>query len=352
MTPCGVLVERSMWEPLNNLDHDVLLRVFMQCAWSASMNTPAWDGSSTCRTNSESNVHVQPSIWRLVWAPPGFQLLVLSSSVPVRLMGIASKVNSTFRLLSRRWHTWRWTAQSQLVNDHFSVSWVSFVLNAFTSRSILTFDPSHNPVQQPDICDVPKCCAWSQCGKMLDDETFGQMFLKLLVVFSYPTPQNRRRVWTLNATAPGWYREGEKSARVISHRCHGILTRNIEALCSILCSVHGLVQKLHTHSCTRRLHVAPWSRYCDIQGCGNTLYWCRRNPRTFTSAGAHWFSVMHRLSTNLKLSSGGVAADVLLVSTSRTRMNGFAASPWFVQTHRVPVAFNPDLSRKRTGRSW
>ena len=39
MTPCVLLVERSMWEPQNNLDEDVLLRVFRQPAWSESVNS-------------------------------------------------------------------------------------------------------------------------------------------------------------------------------------------------------------------------------------------------------------------------------------------------------------------------
>ena len=67
------------------------------------------------------------------------------------------------------------------------------------------------------------------------------------------------------------------------------------------------------------------------------------NPRTLTSAGASRLPVMHRLSMNLRLSSGGVAAHVLLASSgvnsrtllvscakSRARTNGFAASPLFV----------------------
>ena len=49
-------------------------------------------------------------------------------------------------------------------------------------------------------------------------------------------------------------------------------------------------------------------------------------------------------STEQDFASGSVAANVLLASsgsaTILARMNGFA-----VWTHRVPMAFNPDLSR-------
>ena len=65
-----------------------------------------------------------------------------------------------------------------------SVSWVSFALSTFTSRSIWTCDPSHKLVQFSDSCDVPKCCARSQCGKMLDDEMLGQFDLKVLLLCS------------------------------------------------------------------------------------------------------------------------------------------------------------------------
>ena len=40
--------------------------------------------------------------------------------------------------------------ESKLVYDQLSVSWVSFVLNTFTSPSVWRFDPSHNSVQYLD----------------------------------------------------------------------------------------------------------------------------------------------------------------------------------------------------------
>ena len=47
----------------------------------------------------------------------------------------------------------------------------------------------------------------------------------------------------------------QKLVRVVSHRCHGILTRNIEALCSVFRSVHGFVNNCVT---TRTLVVFSW----------------------------------------------------------------------------------------------
>ena len=50
---------------------------------------------------------------------------------------------------------------------------VDILRNTFTSRSGWRFDPCHNPVQYPDLCDVLKRCAWSQHGKVLDVEMLG-----------------------------------------------------------------------------------------------------------------------------------------------------------------------------------
>ena len=46
-------------------------------------------------------------------------------------------------------------------------------------------------------------------------------------------------------------------ARVVSHRCHGIHTRNIEGLCNIFRFRTRLCPELRDHSCTRRLLLAP-----------------------------------------------------------------------------------------------
>ena len=56
-------------------------------------------------------------------------------------------------------------------------------------------------------------------------------------------------------TALEWYTQSKKLARVVSHRCHGILTCNIEAPCSILRSIHGFVQNCIP---TRGLVVFSW----------------------------------------------------------------------------------------------
>ena len=115
-------------------------------------------------------------------------------------------------------------------------------------------DPSRNPVQHLDFCDVSQCCAWSKCGKMLDDEMLGQIVPQtLFFVFSCPTPQmSSECLNTYMSTALEWYRQGRVPVSYPIHRCHGILTRNIEALCKVLRSIHGFVQY-----CTHRLHVVP-----------------------------------------------------------------------------------------------
>ena len=113
------------------------------------------------------------------------------------------------------------------------------------------FDPSHNPVQYPDFCDVSNCCAWSQCGKMLDDEMLGQLFLK-------------RRVWTRTCRLRS---NGTVKAKTCPCRISSLswlLTRNIEALCSIFRSIHVLVQNCVT---TRALIIFSWHLDHDRTTC-------------------------------------------------------------------------------------
>ena len=123
----------------------------------------------------------------------------------------------------------------------------------------------HNPVQYRDLCDVSQCCACSQCGKMLDGEMLGQLFLEFLSL----CPRARHhKVDTVSEDRHGncarMMQTRRKLARVVSHRCHGSLTRNIEALCSVLRSVHCFVQNCVT---TRTLVVLSWHLDHDRTTC-------------------------------------------------------------------------------------
>ena len=134
---------------------------------------------------------------------------------------------------------------------------------------------------------------------------------------------------------------------------NGILTCNIEALCCVLPSTHGFVQN-------GRPMLALVVFTCNLDHDGATckaVKMCSTDVKEFPErTGARLLPVMHRLSMNLRVSSGGVAANVLLASagvnslallvscaTSRARMTGFAASPLVVQTQRVPMGFQPRL---------
>ena len=153
--------------------------------------------------------------------------------------------------------------RSKLVYHQRNVSWVSFVLNTFTSRSEWRFAPFHIPVQYPDLCDVSKCCAWSQCGKMLDVEIDAwTLFLELLLLCSRArhrkvvTPSVPRHV-----SCARMIQTRRKLARV---RSHGFLTCNIEALCCVLRYIHGLVQ-----NCVPTLAVVAFT-------CGTSITLVRR----------------------------------------------------------------------------
>ena len=95
-----------------------------------------------------------------------------------------------------------------------------------------------------------------QCGKMLDDEMLGQLFLELFLL------RFRARHYIIVAVSEHRHvncarivQTRRKLARVVSHRFHGILTRNIEALCSIIRSAHGFVQNCVT---TRTIVIFSW----------------------------------------------------------------------------------------------
>ena len=114
---------------------------------------------------------------------------------------------------------------------------------------------------------------------MLGDEMLGQRFLEFFLL--YPRARHHKAV-TVSEHRHGncarMIQTRRKLAPVVSHRCHGILTRNIKALCSVLRSIHGFVQHCVT---TRTLVVFFWHLDHDRTTCRaveSALYWCRRIP--------------------------------------------------------------------------
>ena len=108
-------------------------------------------------------------------------------------------------------------------------------------------------------------CVWSECGKMLDHEMVGQLFLKF---FSLCPRVRQHKVVTVSEHRHGncarMIQTRRKLTRVASHRCDGILTRNIKALCSVLRSIHGFVQHFVT---TRTIVVLFWHLDHDRPTC-------------------------------------------------------------------------------------
>ena len=89
-----------------------------------------------------------------------------------------------------------------------------------------------------------------QVCKMLDDEMRGQLFLELLFQKIVTVSKHRH----VNCT--GMAQTKLKLARVVLHRCHGILTRNTKAPCGP--SFHTwLCPELRDLSYTRRSLLAP-----------------------------------------------------------------------------------------------
>ena len=129
-----------------------------------------------------------------------------------------------------------------------------------------------------------------------------------------------------------------------------------KALCSILRSVHGFVQNCVT---TRTLVVfsrhldhdrapcrAVAMRFTDVVGCENFLF-SKCSPLARHASTGHdleafqWSCSCTRAVRvfwcQLAQSLGGLR--------NQPYSNGCVASTLFVWTHRVPMSFNPDLSR-------
>ena len=179
---------------------------------------------------------------------------------------------------------------------------------------------------------------------MLDDEMLGQLFLKLLLLCSRA---RHHKIVTVSEHRHGncarmkliW----RKLARVVSHRCHGILTRNIEALRSVFRSVHGFVQNCMT---IRALVVFSWHLDHDRTTCKAVEMRSTDvvEPQNFlfskcSSLASHTWTEHNLEALQWECGCKRAArvlcrelALTLLVScaTSLARMNGFAASPLFV----------------------
>ena len=121
-------------------------------------------------------------------------------------------------------------------------------------------------------------------------------------VFSCPTPVNCGRM----------IQTRRKSANVKSHRGHGILTCNIEALCGVHRSIHDFVQNCIP---TLALVVFMWHLDHDSATC-KAVNMC--SPDVVESQKLHVSGcppVDSHAPTEHGLSTGGVAANVLLAST-------------------------------------
>ena len=158
-------------------------------------------------------------------------LSVLASSVPVLSMGIAGQVdptqghsciaadryrvcstllsnaNSRFRLLTRRGHSSRRTAQSKLVYDQLNVSQVSFVLNTFMSRSVRKLHPSRNPVRTLTSLTSSSAVHGPSVARCLTmrclDNCSSNSFCVLV-------PDTTKSLKTDMSTALEWYGQSEK----------------------------------------------------------------------------------------------------------------------------------------------
>ena len=311
-SPRAMLVESSMWEPSNSLDDDVLLRVIRQPAWSESVNTTTWDGSSTCCMSFW--IVGQWSIWRLVWAPPSFQLLAHRGRPIQSVVRTVehSQVNSRFRFLTRRghfvmnssvwWATQRVVGQLRtqyvhvpirmevwpiLFNIRTSVTSPSAVQGPSVARCLRA--PHHKVVAVSEHIDV-------SCAGMTHTQSENVPVSKSIAVMAFSLATSKHCA--------------------ASYVPYTVLCRRAYTL-------------LHSSSSRGTLITI---------GCETVLCWCRRIPelsRQRVPAGCQscidWAWTWD--------SSGGVAANVLPVSsgvnsltllvscaTSLARMNGFPAS--------------------------
>ena len=90
-----------------------------------------------------------------------------------------------------------------------------------------------------------------------------KMFFELLLLCSRARHQPSPCLNTDMSTAREWYRQGEKCP-CLTHRCHGFLTCNIEALCGVLRSLHYFVEHCMP---TLELVVFTWRLDHDSATC-------------------------------------------------------------------------------------
>ena len=107
----------------------------------------------------------------------------------------------------------------------------------------MEFDPSHNPLQDPHFRDVLRAVHGPSAAKCLTMRCLDRCSSNLFCCVLVPdTTKSSPCLHTDMSTALEWYRQRGIGARVVSHRRHVILTRNIEALCGVLPSTRGFVR--------------------------------------------------------------------------------------------------------------
>ena len=218
--------------------------------------------------------------------------------------------------------------------------------------SVRKFDPSHNPVQYPDFSSLSAAHGPS-VARCLTMRCLDNLFLEFLVLC--PRARHHKLVTVSEHRHGKCAPNGTDKAKKCPCRIPPLSSKHCAASFVLYVALSRTATHPLLHSSPSHSTLITTVRRAGPEKCALRMSW---NPRTFFSAGALRLPVMQRLSMNLRLSSRGVAANVLLASsgvhsltllvscaTSLARMNGFAASPLFVWTHLVPMAFNPDLSR-------
>ena len=180
------------------------------------------------------------------------------------------------------------------MDDQLGVSWVSSLLNAFTSLTVWWFRPSICSVHS-DFFDISS--TRSHGCKLFDHEVFGQSFLKhFLVAASCSTSQSRHGT----TDSSEWHRQGETAS---VKNCHN-------ERCAPSCVPYMTLSR--TACPILILIVFAWHLDHDDATCARLI---SQNPKTVTSASTRRSSVMHQLIMSLRLTGDGVAANALLASS-------------------------------------
>ena len=155
-------------------------------------------------------------------------------------------INSKFRFFTRRGHTARITAQSKLVSDQRTVSWESSVLNTLTSCPEQRFDPSHNPVQDPDLFGISKCCARSNGCNALTMRCLDNCCSNFFCCGLVPDPTKSSPCQnTAMSDSLTWYRQDENVPVVKLIAAMALSLATSKHCAASLRSIHGFVRRLH-----------------------------------------------------------------------------------------------------------